>query len=379
MKITGLELFQISIPFAKPYKLSKVYGTRYDAVAVILKIHTDDGIVGLGEADPLNPFTEETPASVMVITRDIIAPHIIDQDPTNFAKLEEHLDRVVHGNLVARGAVNMALFDIAGKSANLPAYMLLGGKCHDKLPLLRGIGSGTPEKDAVAIKNEIEEIGMRCIMIKMGSLPISEEIKRMIAAKKKFGDQIPFVVDANQGWDLTEALAFVDGIGEHRPELIEQPIHRNNIDGLKRIRERSPCPLSADESLVTIHDATNLIRKQAVDVFSLKVSKNGGLGKAKKIGQVADAFGLKCLMNSMLEFGISQAASLQVGCTLSNLVEYGHAYGSVLRMSDDVTDFGRNISDGIVTVPQGPGLGVAIDEGKLKKYTIDYLKIGRTP
>jgi muconate cycloisomerase len=109
------------------------------------------------------------------------------------------------------------------------------------------------------------------------------------------------------------------------------------------------------------------------------VSKNGGLSKTKRIGQVADAFGLKCLMNSMLEFGISQAASLHVGCTLTNLVDFGHAYGSVLRLSDDVTDFGQNISEGIVTVPQDPGLGVVLDEDQLKKYTVDYLKIGRTP
>jgi muconate cycloisomerase len=315
MKISGLELFQISIPFARPYKLSKVYGTRYDAVAIIFKVYTDEGIVGLGEADPLNPFTEETPASVMVVTRDMIAPHIIDQDPADIAGLEFVLDQAVNGNLVARGAVNMALFDIVGKANNIPAHLMLGGKQHDTLPLLRGIGSGTPEEDIVAIERELAR-GNKCIMIKMGSLSVSDEIKRMIVAKKKYGDQIPLVVDANQGWTVTEALAFVDGIRDYRPELIEQPIHHNDIQGLKRIRERTPCPLSADESLVNLDDAATLIREKAVDVFSLKVSKNGGLAKTKKIADVADAFGIKCLMNSMLEFGISQAASLQVGCTL---------------------------------------------------------------
>ena len=93
MKITGLELFLISIPFAKPYHLSKVYGTLYDAKSVILKVHTDEGIVGLGEADPMNPFTEETCASVIVVTRDMIAPLIIDQDPSNLAGLEYTLDQ----------------------------------------------------------------------------------------------------------------------------------------------------------------------------------------------------------------------------------------------------------------------------------------------
>ncbi len=378
MKITGLELFQISIPFARPYKLSKVYGTRYDAVSIIFKVYTDAGIVGLGEADPLNPFTEETPASVMVVTRDMIVPHIIDQDPKDIAGLEHTLDKAVNANLVARGAVNMALFDIVGKANDIPAHLMLGGKCHAKLPILRGIGSGTPEEDIVAIERELGR-GNQCIMIKMGSLPIADEIKRLKAANKKYGDRFPFIVDANQGWTVAETLAFVDGIRDCRPVLIEQPIHHKNIEGLRRIRKRTLCSLSADESLVNLQDATTLIRQKAVDVFSLKVSKNGGLAKTKQIADVGDAFGLKCLMNSMLEFGISQAASLQVGCTLTNLVDYGHAYGSVTRMSDDITDFGQNISEGMVTVPRGPGLGVTLDEAKLKKYTVDSLKIGQIP
>jgi muconate cycloisomerase len=132
--------------------------------------------------------------------------------------------------------------------------------------------------------------------------------------------------------------------------------------------------LSADESVTTVSDAATLIREKAVDVFSIKISKNGGLEKSRQIAQMADGFGLKCLMNSMLEFGISQAASLQLGCTLSNLIDLGHAYGSVLRMSDDITDFGRNISESVVTVPSASGLGVTLDEEKLQKYTTDYLE-----
>ena len=127
--------------------------------------------------------------------------------------------------------------------------------------------------------------------------------------------------------------------------------------------------------MASVHDASALIRAQAVDAFSIKVSKNGGLSKARKVAEAADAFGLKILMNSMLEFGITQAASLQLGCVLPNLLDMGHAYMSVLRMSDDITDFAKNISRSVVTVPSEPGLGVALDEDKLKKYTKDYLKV----
>ncbi len=374
MKITHIELSHIAIPFATPYKLSKTYGTLHDAHAVIFKVFTDEGIVGLGEADPMRPFTTETPASVMTVTRDMIAPHLIGQDPTRIAIVESTLDDIVDENLTVRGAVNMALYDIIGKANNIPIHTLLGGIRHGKLPLLFGVGSGTPEETIAVIQVQMEA-GCRCFMIKMGALPIADEIKRVIAVKEQFGDEIRIIVDANQGWEVAEAIEFIDGIHGYQPDLIEQPIKRGDIEGLKRIHEHSPLLLSADESVTTVSDAATLIRENTVDVFSIKISKNGGLDKSRQIAQMADGFGLKCLMNSMLEFGITQAASLHLGCTLSNLMDIGHAYGSVLRMSDDITDFDRNISEAVVTVPSVSGLGVTIDEEKLKKYTVDYLNI----
>ena len=374
MQITNIELSHISIPFAQPYRLSKTYGTLHEAHAVIFRIFTDEGIVGLGEADPMSPFTAETPASVMTVTRDVIAPHLIGREPKQIAMVESTLDDVIEGNLTARGAVNMALYDIIGKVNDLPIHTLLGGLRYGKLPLLFGVGSGTPEETLAVIEAQMET-GCRCFMIKMGALPIAAEIKRVIAVKEQFGDAISIIIDANQGWEVAEAIEFIDGIKGHQADLIEQPIKRGDMEGLKRIHEHSPFLLSADESVTTVNDAAELIREKAVDVFSIKISKNGGLDKSRQIAQMADGFGLRCLMNSMLEFGISQAASLQLGCTLSNLIDLGHAYGSVLRMSDDITDFGQNISEAVVTIPSASGLGVTIDEEKLKKYTTDYLNL----
>lgn len=374
MKIVRIELFHISVPFAKPYKLSKIYGTLQEAHAVIFKVHTDEGIVGLGEADPMNPFTEETPGTVLTVTHNTLASHLLGQDPTEIASIESTLDSSVRGNLTARGAVNMALYDILGKAKKEPVYTFFGGLRQMELPILWGIGSGTPEEDLNAIEALIEQ-GCKTVMIKMGALPISIEIERMRSAKRHFRDKTSIIVDANQGWEVADALEFTEAIRGHRPDLIEQPVKQWDMEGLRRIRERSPSPLSADESLTTIQDAAMLIRERAVDAFSIKVSKNGGLDKSRQIAMVADAFGIRCLMNSMLEFGVTQAASLQLGCTLPNLLNCGHAYGSVVRMSDDITDFGSNISQATVKVPPGNGLGVALDEGKLQKYTLDYLEI----
>ena len=374
MKITGLELFHISIPFIKPYHLSKLYGTLHDAHAVILKIHSDNGMIGFGEADPMVPFTKESPDDVMKVIGETIAPYLIGQEPARMAILEDELDRLVQENLTARGAVNMALYDMIGKARAMPVHALLGGLRHSTVPLLFGVSSGTPEQDQATIEEQVA-LGCRCFMLKMGTLPIANEIKRVAAVRTRFGDDIKIIVDANQGWELMEALEFVDGICDCPPDLIEQPTGRKEIECLKKIRNRCSCALSADESVESVSDAAALIRELAVDVISIKVSKNGGLDKSRQIAQMADGFGIKCLMNSMLEFGISQAASLHLGCTLPNLADLGHAYGSVLRMSDDITDFGNNIANAVVTVPDGPGLGVTVDEQKLQKYTQDYLKI----
>ena len=255
MKITGLELFDISIPFAQPYRLSKVYGTLENARAVIVKLHTDEGIVGLGEADPMNPFTEETTATVMAVLRDIVAPHLLGADPTRISPIEHRLDQVLHGNLLARGAVNMALYDILGKVHGLPACAFLGGKQHDRLPLLGPIGSGSPQEDADAIEALIEQ-GYRTVMIKMGALAVHEEIERMRAAAEGFGSRIKIIADANQGWQFKEAFEFIEGVRQFAPDMIAQPVSRTDIAGMKKLCERAPCLISADECLVTVDDAT---------------------------------------------------------------------------------------------------------------------------
>ena len=374
MKITNIELFHINIPLARPYKLTKQYGTLTHAQAVICKVFTDEGIIGLGEADPLKPFTPETPESVMSVIREQIAPEVIGQNPLNISDIESNLDKVIEDNLMARGAINMALFDISGKYKHVPVHNLLGELYHSRIPMFIAIGSGTPDEDSKAIEKLINK-GYQGVMIKMGALSIPEEIERMISAKKHFGDKISFLVDANQGWTINETLQFIEGVKGFYPDLLEQPVKRDDLKGLKHIRNLSKSLLSADESINSIQDAKNLIQAEAVDVFSIKVSKNGGLSKSKAIADLAQSNGIKCLMNSMIEFGISQAASLQLACTLPNLIDTGHAYGSVLRMSDDITNFVQNISHSIVTVPSSPGLGVFLNEKKLKKYTKNFLRI----
>jgi muconate cycloisomerase len=213
-------------------------------------------------------------------------------------------------------------------------------------------------------------------MIKMGALPIADEIAPTRALCGRFHPEVAFIADANQGWSEAEARRFIEGVADCPLTLLEQPVGRDEVAALARLRAAASFPLSADESLFYLDQAARLARQGAVDVFSLKLSKNGGIRPTQRIAHLAQGFGIDCLMNSMLECGVSQAASLQLGCTLPNLLPCGHAYMSTLRLADDVTDFSSLVRDGIAHLPDRLGLGIEVDSDKVAALALVHERVG---
>ncbi len=375
MKVTGIEAYHVCVPLAQPYVLSKKYGTVHEAQAVVVEVRTDEGLVGWGESDPMPPFTEETWGSVFAAIEHHLGPCLVGQDPREINRINAEFDRVLHGNLLAKGALDVALWDILGRSLGAPVYRLLGGAVRREIPLLWPFGSGTPEEDVERISAKMEE-GYRTFMVKMGALGIETEIERARAIEKAFGDRIHVNVDANQGWDLAQTIAFMEGTRDCRIDFVEQPLPVEQGWAAGVLRSRATHPLSVDEGLQSLADAAELASRHAVDVFSLKISKNGGITRAREIAGLARAFGIECLMNSMIELGVSQAAALHLGASLPNLLDCGQCYMSTLRLSDDVTDFASNIEKAVARVPDGPGLGVTIDRARLQRHTRHTVSVG---
>ena len=372
MKIQQIEAYHVSIPLEKPYRIS--YGTITHAHSVIVKVFTDEGLVGLGEADPLPPFTTDTWASVFAVLQHQLGPYLLGKDPSNLAAMGVHMDTVLSGNLLAKGAIDVAAWDLSGKLLGVPCTRLMGGRMRATIPLLWPFGSARPQDEAPRIRAKMQE-GYRTFMIKMGALPIDDEIARVQAIEDAFGGSLHINVDANQGWDLHQTLAFMEATRGAHLDFVEQPIPGHMLAAQEIIRARATHPISADEGSQTIPQATELLRRNLVDVLSLKISKNGGLSKTWLIGQLARGFNVKCLLNSMIEMGISQAASLQLGAVLPNLLPGGHCYMSTLRMQDDITTFRSQITDAVATVPTTPGLGIDLDEDKLRHYSSEELVI----
>ena len=367
MKIERIDIITCQVPFFKPFTRSKKIGTINDCTAILVKIFTDDGYIGIGETNPVIHLTSEDAVMTCHALEKRFAPALLGKDPRNIQKIHETLDDVAPGLSVPKAAIDMACHDILGKSARLRIADILGGVIHKKLPIMWTVGMASPEesaREALEMKNK----GFTSLMIKVAAGTVEEDAARVFAIREAVGEDYPLIVDANQGWNALQAIRFSRQTEKCHILLMEQPVPADDINGLHEVRRRTGMAISADESIHTLAQAIHLINSRAVDVFSIKVVKHGGIFKANMIIRYAAAHGVLCLMNSNAEEGVTQAASLQLAACATNLWPYGHAYRSPLRMEADISTFSDHIHDGWISLPEDAGLGVHLREDMVSRY-----------
>jgi muconate cycloisomerase len=365
--IAKAEWFKYQFKFIIPYKLS--YGTLDGADNIIVKLTDSDGYVGWGEADLLKPFTDKSSDEAMYALRDFtpfLVKVIENPEPAFVNKLAG--DKMP-GHEAAKGAIIMALLDIKGKRQGKRVCELLGPVIHSMLPVLWPLGNGTAAEDMKVIDEKMKE-GYTTFMLKMGGqgVSIAGEIKRVQELEAHYGERVNFIPDANAGWTMDQAKEFMEGVKDARIAFLEQPVAKADLDGMAELTATGLVKISADESLTGPASAKTIIERGIANVLSIKSSKNGGPIDAKAISDLAETAGLSCYFNSMLELGITQAASLHHAATVKNLDPgLGHAYMSALRLRGDPTNFASLVKNGMVYLPTGPGLGIEVDEEKVRK------------
>ncbi|WP_435158686.1 enolase C-terminal domain-like protein [Amycolatopsis sacchari] len=371
--IAAADCFEIETAFVTPYKLS--HGTLATTRAVLVKLTDADGIAGWGEADPSPTFSGESSGDVASILKESLLPAVLAADNPEPGRIDAELDALLADHLFAKGAVSMALLDILGKRLGVPVATLLGGALRRSLPVLWPLGNGTAEDDIRVIEERAAQ-GFSSFMLKMGTAPIREEVRRVAALEERYGSRLTLIADANQGWSRDQAHEFLTGVSDSRLAFVEQPVGKDDLEGMAMLARDSALPISADESVLGLAHAARLAKLGAASVFSIKSSKNGGPLRAQRIAAVAQAFGIRCYLNSMLEFGITQAASLQHAVTIGNLVEVGHAFMSPLRLAEDPTDFSSFVRDGVVRLPARAGLGIEVDERHIRRLAVAEFHFG---
>ncbi len=361
LKITDVEIYYFDIALIEPFTIA--LGTVTDANGVLIRIVTDSGIIGIGESCPFQPVTGDTQQTNIDVARDLRVM-FKGKDPLAIESLNQLFGMYTHSNPGITAAFDMALYDILGKVAGLPVFRLLGG---DKQTFETDVtlGFDTPEK-MVAKATARLAAGFRTLKVKIGHDP-DTDVAMLQSLREAIGYDHAIRLDANQGYSVPQAIHALRQMERFKIQYCEQPVVRSDISGLRQVREASPIPIMADEALFFPTDAVRLITADACDYFNIKLMKAGGISNALQISTIADAANVRCMLGCMLESRIGLTAAAHVHGARRN-IHYADLDGYLWHSwhSTDPVIGGITIREGMVTIPEEPGLGVDIDPAFLK-------------
>jgi muconate cycloisomerase len=384
IKITKIETIPIRLPTRRLHQWASL--TTPIGVYVIVKLYTDQDLVGLGEAPVLKDwggdygkYFGETPQTTMHIIKDLLAPALKGQDPGRFEIIHALMDRAVKGYPYCKAAIDAALYDVVGKALHVPAYQLLGGLFRERIPIAHSLGLMEAEK-AVDEARQATAEGVKTIKLKGGVEP-RRDIDLVERVRAAVGPDVKICVDANQCYPSPKlAVQVIKAMAEYDLLYMEQPVE--GIERMAEVARRVDTPVMADESAWTAQDILEIVRKNAADVISLYTTKPGGMFKAKQVAAVAQAAGLPCNVNGSVETGVGNAANIHLAAS-TGVVTYGCVVPvstpkekskkgvAGIYYSDDIITEPFRFDNGDVIVSTKPGLGIELDEDKLKHYRLD--------
>lgn len=361
LKISQVELYKLFIPLKEPFVIS--LGPIPNAENVLVVIHTEQGITGFGECSPFMSINGESMDTCFIVGQYFAKLF----KGKNALAIEDRIcdmDKLIYGNSSIKSAFDMALYDIASQHAGVPLYKFLGGSNNKTIITDYTVSIGDPEKmaaDAVKIKEE----GYPAIKIKLGKNG-AMDIVRIKAIREAVGDEIPLRIDANQGWDVEEAISTLKALAPFDIQHCEEPIPRWDFMRLPEVRKESPIPIMSDESCGDEHDAERLIELGACDYMNIKLGKSGGIFKALKMVKLAEAAKLHLQVGAFMESRLAMTAFAHFSLC-SPIIEH-FDFDTALMFSEDPVSGGIVYEkNGVVKVPEVAGLGAGVDSNWLDK------------
>jgi L-alanine-DL-glutamate epimerase-like enolase superfamily enzyme len=349
MRITSCEIFPVRLTLEKPFSIA--YMTIDHTINVYIRIHTDEGITGLGCGGHDVEVTGENGTTIERALRQTAEPLIIGEDPMNAAFLTQRIRGQIPDEPTALSAVDMALADIAAKKAGLPLCRFLGG---DIRPVTTSITLGIqPLDEIISQALEYRQKGFRILKIKGGN-NVDEDIEKIRKLREAVGSQTDLFFDANQGYTIEEARTCIQTLTEVGAFCIEQPCPRDDLNQFALLHTEK-CPVMADESVLGPEDALNLVRAGGFQMVNIKLAKAGTIRRALGIDAIAQASGAPSMMGSMDESALSTAAGVHTLLSAPNCI-YADLDGS-LEFIDDPAKDAVMLKDGQLLVHDRPGLG----------------------
>ena len=357
----------VDVPTVRRHELSSLSVTAQSYVIVELRLA--NGVEGIGEAATLGGprWSEESVESIKATIDAYLAPALIGAPANRFEAARIRMDEAAKRNNAAKAAIESALFDAVGKTLGVPAVQLLGGAVRESVPVLWTLASGDPAQEIEEAEKKLAARLHDTFKVKIGARSPEADIARLRRLAGALAGRASLIVDANQAWDETTALRCLPVLAELGVRLVEQPLPAWNLAGMARLRASSTLPLMADECVFAAHDMLDVARAAAADVVSLKLVKHGGLLATRDVAAVAEAAGIGLYGGCLLESSIGAAAHLQVFAGLRELTWGCEHFGPQILV-EDLAEEPLHFADLCVHLPAGPGLGVTLDQDKLRHY-----------
>ena len=384
MKITNLETIIFQLPGRSSYtwRSLQIPIGRY----VVLKMETDEGITGLGEAPAIlswggehGRYFGEDPEIVCHVVDGYLAPILKGADPFSVKTILARMDEDVRGFPYTKAMVESAFLDIVGRALGVPVYQLLGGAVRKEIPVCHSVGVAPPDEAAKEAAQVLED-GIRTMQIKVPGEP-KRDLEIVKAIRRAVGEDATIYPDINRGYkDTKTAINSIKAMqAEAGIAAVEQPVE--GVDAMARVCREVDIPVIVDEGCWTPEDAIEIVKRDSADVISIYFTKSGGLIRSMQVGAIARAAGLPVNVNGSLEGGVGNAANLHLAAALEGTVLPGVVTVNTLAgreqtkvggvfYTDDIITEPFEYADGHLKVPEGPGLGVELDPKKLEKYRV---------
>jgi L-alanine-DL-glutamate epimerase-like enolase superfamily enzyme len=366
VKIVRIEAIPFAIPYTKPLKFAS--GEVDRAEHVLVRVHTDEGVVGVAEAPP-RPFTYgETQAGIVAVIEQIFTPQIVGLTLLEREVITSRIARTV-GNPTAKAAIDMAVWDALGRTLGLPVGAMLGGFT-DRMRVSHMLGFDDPAKMVAEAERMRDTYGISTFKIKVGRRPVSLDTAVVRALRERFGDAVELYVDGNRGWTASESLRAMKEMADLDLLFAEELCPADDVLGRRWLVERLDVPFIADESVTTPADVTREVLGKSATAISIKTARTGFTG-SQRMHHLAEGLGLEIVMGNQIDGQVGTACTVAFGAAYQLTSRRAGELSNFLDMSDDLLTEPLQVRDGVLHTPPGPGLGIDIDPDRLARYRTD--------
>ncbi|MDQ3025043.1 MAG: hypothetical protein M3R58_00850 [Pseudomonadota bacterium] len=367
LAIERVEIFGVAVPLVGP-GFRNAYLTKKSQKSALVRLTTADGAVGLGNIDPSPGYSAETIEESLDTLRNKLSGLVRGMDAANPHRVVEAMDAALAGFLDAKAAIEMACVDLTARRLGISVHQYLGGALRERVRFNAWIGIVPPDEAATEARKWYDR-GFRSAKIKVGG-GIHADRDRLKAVREAVGPEMKLRADANAGYSVEDGIALGKLLEPLALQLLEQPVADHDLAGMARVRQAIGIPVMADESITDHASLIRVIRADCADIVKLKVMKQGGFLKCRRMLETASAAGLGVVIGHGFGLGVNTVAEIMLAATSSAVLEGLECVGP-LKTADDIVTRKLDLGAGEIALPAGPGLGVELDDEKVLRYRFD--------